>query len=242
MNRQPLIHAKPPTNIVLIYLLNLPATLRYQYIDAPFDICKQTRHIFFLVVGNRNRFNKFPWYLGQICESWRMVFHDMKPQFWNEIMVNWVLAPAQDSSRSAEEYYERISGMVDVFLEHSGKRPYFLTFNYLSEHQGHGTPELTNALRVLGKFMESSVRWRSMSIRMYEDELGFLDRIIGQIPLVQCLDIYSTYAGSHSRPYKAVLELFCRIIESAPSLTKTGLVKYPTPAEGFVVSHLACHP
>ncbi|KAM6492782.1 hypothetical protein JOM56_012506 [Amanita muscaria] len=93
---------------------------------------------------DRNNMEPFPWYLGQICSSWRTTFFSMYSDFWSTININ-------AHHRYPHSVWEEAVSVATVFLERTEGRPFSFSVD-----AKHPCPP------ILDLFIAESTRWRAI--------------------------------------------------------------------------------
>ena len=116
----------------------------------------------------------FPWYLGQICSSWREVFISY-PEFWNNLVIH--LQSHRDknfcTTIGVDANFNRALAILNTCLPRSRNCPLSFQFILYSDELCYG-PENSKSrcsLQILELLVGESTRWRDAHIELHESGL-----------------------------------------------------------------------
>ena len=151
-----------------------------------------------------NNFPEFPWYLGQICASWRAIFNSMSSNFWNKLDIHLERQPC---TAVVGQYFEipKLSLRYDLmllmlrhFLDRTRGQPF--SFRIKAAHiLDREEPIIVRLLELL---VAESPRWR---------EAYFNALKASYIPIL--------YQVKHHLPLLKTLELDLHTCEGVPAYT-----------------------
>ena len=158
-----------------------------------------------LDVRSSGRTHQFPWYLGQICSTWRSVFLSMHCEFWSEFCLSPDSALQRDT-QVTQEMEMRCTAIAKLFLEYGRGRPFSFEI-----HQG------APSSRLLDIFMRESERWLDVQCTMYTSKIRSLSAIKNRIPLLRTLVLFPIGLN----PHKWNAASGCQdVFKNAPRLTR----------------------
>ncbi|KAF8337719.1 hypothetical protein F5887DRAFT_531021 [Amanita rubescens] len=139
----------------------------------------------------------FPWYLGHICSTWRIIFRSMSTEFWSTLRLVF------EDRNSYEKSVNDIISMAKVFLQCN--RGQLFSFNI----QG---PFETG--KVLQAFIPESARWLDASISLLKSDVSILSPVKDRLPHLRSLEL-NTESYWHTNRFWDYGDCF----EIAPNLT-----------------------
>ncbi|KIL64822.1 hypothetical protein M378DRAFT_162673, partial [Amanita muscaria Koide BX008] len=142
----------------------------------------------------------FPWYLGQICSSWRTTFFSMYSEFWSTITIN-------AHHRYHHSVWEEAVSVAKVFLEHTGGRPFSFSVD-----AKHPCPP------ILDLFIAESTRWKAVSLCLDDDDenIPLLRSVKNRIPQLRSLAVSIELGMPRDLPL---------IFEDVPALLHLSLIQ-----------------
>jgi hypothetical protein len=165
----------------------------------------------------------FPWYLGQICGSWRSVLIS-HAGFWSNLIVKAEFYDVQRAKHALQ--------MLKLCLLRSNDRP--LSFNFKSVLPQPSDNSSRRARKTLSKrclqkmlnlLIGESTRWRDAYITIRESELPILYKINHKLPMLRSAQIQLSYTdGSVARPPLIYEDL----LENAPQLRRLYIHQDPS--------------
>jgi hypothetical protein len=125
--------------------------------------------------------SEFPWFLGQICARWRIVFLSMSTHFWGDIKIN--VCKATKPFPLSVAYFERALDILNFCLKCNEGCP--LSFSFWMG--AHYTEEYLYAIDILDALLAQSTRWVKVDLCIQAAEVAGLHCIKGRTPLLQSL-------------------------------------------------------
>ncbi|KAF8623763.1 hypothetical protein AX15_006205 [Amanita polypyramis BW_CC] len=130
---------------------------------------------------------RFPWYLGQVCASWRRIFTSMTSQFWNRLDINLhVMNELHNDPDSLYAYYDHMLRLLQYFLDQA--RGQSLSFQFKTRfHCLEREDEYVG--RMLELLVAESLRWEDVYVLFRISHLPILYRAKNRLPLLRSLQL-----------------------------------------------------
>ena len=160
--------------------------------------------------------SEFPWFLGQICARWRVVFLSMSTHFWGDIRIN--VRKVNKPFPLSVACFERALDILNFCLKCNEGCPLSVSF-WMGAHY---TEEYLYVLDVLDALLAQSTRWVKADLCIQAAEVARLHCIKGRTPLLQSLlfvqkelAVWDDLSMPIDREYARFVDAF----EDSPSLT-----------------------
>lgn len=150
--------------------------------------------------------DEFPWYLGQICSWWRIVFLSMHREFWSK----YVLCPSRPNA-STPGVSKRFITQTKNFLIHGQGHPFTLEIDAVIPPP---------ALPILEILAAESTRWLDASLVLHDTTVHKLAPIKNRLENLRSLVLAVDSIWGAVATIPPVCE---DIFENAPSLTHVAL-------------------
>ena len=125
--------------------------------------------------------NRFPWYLGQICASWRAIFNSMSSYFWHKLDIN------VNEFHHVSKLYIRYDLMLRHFLDRTGGQPFSFWLKARYYCLDDGDELIAHLLELL---VAESPRWREAYFNtLRASYLSILYRAKHRLPLLNNLQL-----------------------------------------------------
>jgi hypothetical protein len=164
----------------------------------------------------------FPWYLGQICGSWRSVFIS-HARFWSNLIVEADFYDVRCAKHALQ--------ILELCLARSNDQPLSFKLTYVlfkasDDRSRRARKTLSKrCLPMLNLLMGESTRWRDVYITMGEPELPILYKIHHKLPMLRSVQILlSDVDGVVTRPPPIYEDLF----ENAPQWRRLYIHRDPS--------------
>ncbi|KIL61175.1 hypothetical protein M378DRAFT_167355 [Amanita muscaria Koide BX008] len=127
-------------------------------------------------------FDVFPWYLGQICSSWRTVFIS-SPQFWSTLDINI------DACLEEElPYHDSIFELVQLALKRSNGYPLSLSIAMHWVFEGDTAATIRMRTKdILEMLVAHSMSWRDLHLVLHHSCYPTLYRAKDQLPVLRSI-------------------------------------------------------
>ncbi|KAM6499454.1 hypothetical protein JOM56_004962 [Amanita muscaria] len=147
----------------------------------------------------------FPWYLGHICSSWRVVFKS-SPQFWSAFVIDW---------DGVGRCSERALLLTEMCIQQSQTHP--LTFRFRFDDF-----ESSHCHKLLKALMAQSTCWLNAYFYLPRSDASFLYAVKTQLPILRAFRL-TTYPDFDDID----LQQFGDLFEDAPHVRRVRIVNYP---------------
>ena len=156
--------------------------------------------------------NRFPWFLGQICATWRAIFNSMTSEFWNELGIDLEMHEFYHDHRPLYLRYDLMQLVLRYLLDRTRGHP----FSFQLTTQYHYMKEEDEVIiRLLESLVAESPRWREVYVdTCRESYLSILYQAKHRLPLLNTLQLMQLKTGTEPTD-----DLF----EDAPNLTRVEL-------------------
>ncbi|KAF8629448.1 hypothetical protein AX15_003442 [Amanita polypyramis BW_CC] len=169
-NNRHFVLLKPADTQLSMTARNTPLTLSAAQVPPPEIIHQVFEH--FPTPLFTNNPARFPWYLGQVCSSWRAEFLSMRRVFWNEIVV-----------RSGTNGNRNVLDMVRMFLAcNEGE-----TFSFELRADPRGGEYFRAVIDLLAS---KSIYWRRATLAISISEVPVLYSARGKLLHLESLELY----------------------------------------------------
>ncbi|KAK2460456.1 hypothetical protein APHAL10511_007621 [Amanita phalloides] len=118
----------------------------------------------------------FPWYLGQICSSWRDVFVS-SPEFWCHL----------DFHLDVDFDVDRGLVISNVCLPRSNPRP--ISFTYIQDYPPDENQKLERCRQILNLLINQSTRWRDAYFEVHVAEIPFIYPVKNKLPILRSIKV-----------------------------------------------------
>lgn len=163
----------------------------------------------------------FPWYLGHICSSWRVVFKS-SPQFWSAFVI--------DLDDAVRCYFEHALLLTEMCIQQSQTHP--LTFKFKFEGIPINDFEFSLCHNLLKALMAQSTRWLNAYFCLPPSEASLLYAVKTQLPILCAFRL--TYPEFHNQD----LQQFGDLFEDAPHVRRVRISsRLPSMETQLVVDH-----
>ncbi|KAF8344930.1 hypothetical protein F5887DRAFT_235977 [Amanita rubescens] len=164
-----------------------------------------------------HKLSDFPWYLGQICASWRSIFHSMTSNFWNRLDVDLSVMDEDRYSKRVWRHHRDVMLLVlRYFLDRTRGRP----FSFQFKTRQYYLPEQDEWIVGLFKLLVAeSIRWQEVNIRVTPFLLPILYKAKHNMPLLSSAQLVNV---SHCANPQYIHDLF----EDVPNLTYLELAPF----------------
>jgi hypothetical protein len=162
----------------------------YGYIHAPMRL---------------HKLDDFPWHLGQICSSWRSIFHSMTSNFWNELDIDM---DKYHDPELVRHHYDVMLLVLRYFLDHTRGQPF--SFQFRTRHRRPIEEQETTA-HLFELLVAESIRWQEINIQIWESLLPILCKAKHHMPLLSSAQLEVSWGAN----LKCIHDLF----EDVPRLT-----------------------
>jgi hypothetical protein len=127
----------------------------------------------------------FPWYLGQVCSRWRVLFFSMRSTFWRKIEIEWKFR-YNDNPRF-------VKTILAFFLNRTQGAPFSISLF----RREYDYPEKKDMRWILKDLLDHSRQWEEVFIRLKSTDVNLLRSAKGHLPLLKRLEIIvpSYYVG-----------------------------------------------
>ena len=166
----------------------------YGYIHAPMRL---------------HKLGDFPWHLGQICSSWRSIFHSMTSNFWNRLDINLFVMDKYDDPELVRHHYDAMLLALRYFLDHTRGQPF--SFQFVTRHV-RLVEEIEWSARLFELLVAESIRWREIKIQISNSLMPILYKAKHHMPLLSSAQVGQDSWGPDP---KRIHDLF----EDVPHLT-----------------------
>ncbi len=156
-----------------------------------------------------HKLNDFPWYLGQICASWRLIFHSMTTSFWNQLDIDLSTMDKYRDPELMHHHYDIMLLALRYFLDHTRGRPFSFQFK---TRQRCMAEEDEWIIRLFELLVAESIRWREINIRVNSFLLPILYGAKHHMPLLSSAQLVQV-------PYPTNLQYIHDLFEDVPHLT-----------------------
>ena len=170
----------------------------YGYIHAPMRL---------------HKLNDFPWHLGQICASWRSIFHSMPSNFWNRLDIDLNVMDKYRDPELVLHHYDDMLLALHYFLNHTKGLPFSFQFN---ARKHCSAKENERMIRLFELLVAESFRWREINIRFVSSLLPILYKAKHHMPLLSSAQLVRVSYGANPQ---CMHDLF----EDLPPLTRLEL-------------------
>ena len=159
----------------------------------------------------------FPWYLGEICRSWRAVFVT-SPQFWHAFHIDFwnvmFFIPPKQLLEADLPFAQRALELVMLCIHRSKNYPILFKYITTTLDQDNKRPLLRFHCQILAALVAESARWQEADIVLQPEELAVLHEVKSPFSLLHALHISVI---DDPDGHRAVLQ---SILSNAPRLTR----------------------
>ncbi|KAF8346406.1 hypothetical protein F5887DRAFT_110038 [Amanita rubescens] len=159
----------------------------------------------------------FPWYLGQICQSWRAVFVT-SPQFWHAFHIDFwnvmFLIPPKQLLEADLPFAQRALELVMLCLHRSKNYPILFKYITTTLDQDDKRPLLRFHCQILAALVAESDRWQEADIVLQPEELTVFHDVKAPFSLLNALQ-FSVVDDPDD--HRAIIQ---SILSNAPRLTR----------------------
>ena len=173
----------------------------YGYIHAPMRL---------------HKLDDFPWHLGQICSSWRSIFHSMTSNFWNKLDIDLFVMDKYEDPELVRHHYDAMLLVLRYFLDHTRGQPF--SFQFRTRHL-RLTEEVEWTARLFELLVAESIRWREINIRIFNSLTPILHKAKHPMPLLSSVQFEQVTWYADLKP---IHDLF----EDVPHLTCLALAPF----------------
>lgn len=132
----------------------------------------------------------FPWYLGQICQSWRVVFVT-SPQFWNAFHIDFwnvmTLIPPKRLLEADLPFAQRALELVMLCIHRSKDYPILFKYITTASDLDEKRPLLRFHCQILAALVAESARWQEADIVLQPEEVAIFREVHASFPLLHAL-------------------------------------------------------
>ena len=164
-----------------------------------------------------HKLNDFPWHLGQICASWRSIFHSMVSNFWNRLDIDLNAIYKYGDSELVLHRYDVMLLALRYFLDHTKGQP--LSFQFEARKRCPAEED-ERMIRLFELLVAESFRWREINIRLVSSLLPMLYKAKHHMPLLSSAQLIGV---SYVANPQHIHDLF----EDVPHLTRLELGPFP---------------
>ena len=171
---------------------------------------------------------QFPWYLGQICSQWRILFFSMQSVFWRTIEINYLPYGCDCEGPNQRESSQRIDEILTFFLKRTRAAPFSFT---LFEDTSYMWQQEYHVRWIVQVLLEHSRQWDQATIQLKWPEMRLLRAAKGHLPLLKKLHLIvpddseddpTGFLAGH-----ALTSPDLTVFHDAPLLTEVTLQKIP---------------
>ncbi len=144
------------------------------------------------------RFNVFktgagPWYLGQVCSSWRDAVRFPCPEIWSTLEITWPCMHSEKEDSMIPTPKKDIVALLDRALERSQNRRLEFLLQVLGLDKEGSVDEFEEPVEISQYFdllLKHSNRWGSIELALVPSFLSRLSLVCGRVDRVE--DVYLT--------------------------------------------------
>ncbi|KAK0243539.1 hypothetical protein EDD85DRAFT_988075 [Armillaria nabsnona] len=142
-----------------------------------------------------------PWYLGQVCSTWRRTIERHCPQLWSRLTINFPQDQEDSAIGEAIPVFKRNMGaLLKLVLARSGRS--HLDFSFRATSHSIMPPKYSEAhekimSRCFSLLLTHSTRWRSVELIIPAFLLSDIRFIHGRVDMLE--DVYLT-CGKYAEP------------------------------------------
>ncbi|PBK84985.1 hypothetical protein ARMGADRAFT_1169757 [Armillaria gallica] len=134
-----------------------------------------------------------PWYLGQVCSSWRDAVRSLCPDIWSTLEITWPCKHSEKEASMIPAPKKDIVALLDRALERSQNRRldfYFRCWGFDKEGSDDQVEELGEISQCFDLLLKHSNRWGSVELALVPSFLSRLSLVRGRVDQVE--DVYLT--------------------------------------------------
>ncbi|PBK59695.1 hypothetical protein ARMSODRAFT_982887 [Armillaria solidipes] len=134
-----------------------------------------------------------PWYLGQVCSSWRDAVRLLCPEIWSTLEITWLCKRSEKEDSMAPAPKKDMVALLDWALERSQNRRldfYFRCWGFDKEDSADQVEEPEEMIQCFDLLLTHSKRWGSVKLALVPSFLSRLSLVRGRVDRVE--DVYLT--------------------------------------------------
>ncbi|KAK0221293.1 hypothetical protein IW262DRAFT_890077 [Armillaria fumosa] len=159
-----------------------------------------------------------PWYLGQVCSSWRDAIRSLCPEIWSTLKITYPDKHSEKEGSMISSPKKDIVALLDQALERSQNRRldfYFRCWGFDNEDSDNPVEEPKELSQCFDRLLTHSKRWGSVELALVPSFLSRLSLVRGRVDRVE--DVYLTCLPN---PMHGIIDAF----EIAPKLKTLDLL------------------